>query len=99
MWIRPHHRKEEAKRKVSHSSRFSDLAKDFIEEKQFEWRNTKHRKQWASTLETYAYKILDSKPIEDIEVQDGNIDDLINLDGDGLENTDLFKTLSNSSEL
>ena len=63
-------RKEEAKRKVIHTSRFSDLAKDFIEEKKFEWRNTKHRKQWASTLETYAYKILDSKPIEDIEVQD-----------------------------
>ena len=62
--------KEEAKRKVIHTSRFSDLAKDFIEEKKFEWRNTKHRKQWASTLETYAYKILDSKPIEDIEVQD-----------------------------
>ena len=51
-------------------SRFSDLAKDFIEEKQFEWRNTKHSKQWGSTLETYAYKILDAKPIEDIEVQD-----------------------------
>ena len=51
-------------------SRFSDLAKDFIEEKQFEWRNTKHRKQWGSTLETYAYKILDAKPIEDIDVQD-----------------------------
>ncbi len=63
-------RKEEAKRKFIHTSRFSDLAKDFIEEKKFEWRNTKHRKQWTSTLETYAYKILDSKPIEDIEVQD-----------------------------
>ena len=42
----------------------------FIQEKQFEWRNTKHRKQWGSILETYAYKILDAKPIEDIGVQD-----------------------------
>ena len=72
MWIRPNHRKAQRsyKRKVITISRFSDLAKDFIEEKQFEWRNTKHRKQWGSTLETYAYKILDAKPIEDIEVQD-----------------------------
>ena len=63
-------RKEAIKRKAITMSRFSDLAKDFIEEKQFEWRNTKHRKQWGSTLETYAYKILDAKPIEDIDVQD-----------------------------
>ena len=63
-------RKEAIKRKAITMSRFSDLAKDFIEEKQFEWRNTKHRKQWGNTLETYAYKILDAKPIEDIDVQD-----------------------------
>ena len=63
-------RKEEAKKKVLYTNRFSELAKDFIQEKQFEWRNTKHRKQWGNTLETYAYKILDAKPIEDIDVQD-----------------------------
>ena len=33
---------------------------------------------------------------QDIEIQDGNIDDLINLDGDGRENTVLFKTLTNT---
>ena len=63
-------RKEEAKRKVINTKYFSDLAKVYIERKQFEWRNSKHRKQVGRTLETYAYKILDSKPIEDIEVQD-----------------------------
>ncbi len=63
-------RKEEAKRKVIKNKYFSDLAKIYIERKKFEWRNSKHRKQVGSTLETYAYKILDSKPIEDIEVQD-----------------------------
>jgi len=29
---------------------------------------------------------------QDIELNDGNVDDLINLDGDGEENTDVFKT-------
>ena len=40
------------------------------------------------------YRINPNGP-QDIEIQDGNIDDLINLDGDGLENTTLFKTLTN----
>ena len=40
------------------------------------------------------YRINANGP-QDIEIQDGNIDDLINLDGDGLENSSLFKTLSN----
>ena len=40
------------------------------------------------------YRINPNGP-QDIEIQEGNIDDLINLDGDGLENTNLFKTLSN----
>ena len=40
------------------------------------------------------YRINPNGP-QDIEIQDGNIDDLINLDGDGLEDTNLFKTISN----
>ena len=47
-------RKEEAKRKVINTKYFSDLAKVYIERKQFEWRNSKHRKQVGRTLETYA---------------------------------------------
>ena len=35
------------------------------------------------------YRINPNGP-QDIEVQDGNIDDMINLDGDGSENTNLF---------
>ena len=41
------------------------------------------------------YRINPNGP-QDIEIQDGNIDDLINLDGDGSENTVLFKTLTNT---
>ena len=44
------------------------------------------------------YRINPNGP-QDIEIQDGNIDDLINLDGDGGENTVLFKTLTNTGTL
>ena len=39
------------------------------------------------------YRINPNGP-QDIEIQDGSIDDLINLDGDGNENNEKFKTLS-----
>ena len=39
------------------------------------------------------YRINPNGP-QDIEIQDGSIDDLINLDGDGQENNEKFKTLS-----
>jgi hypothetical protein len=39
------------------------------------------------------YRINPNGP-QDIEIQDGSIDDLINLDGDGQENSEKFKTLS-----
>ena len=41
------------------------------------------------------YRINPNGP-QDIEIQDGGIDDLINLDGDGRENTEKFKTISNT---
>jgi hypothetical protein len=44
------------------------------------------------------YRINPNGP-QDIEIQDGNIDSLINIDGDGLENTTLFKTLSNNGSV
>lgn len=36
---------------------------------------------------------------QDIEINEGTIDDLINLDGDGLENVDLFHTENNTGTL
>ena len=41
------------------------------------------------------YRINPNGP-QDIEFSDNSIDDLLNLDGDGLENTKKFKTLSNT---
>jgi hypothetical protein len=36
---------------------------------------------------------------QDIEINEGTIDDLINLDGDGKENTDVFKTITRTGTL
>ena len=55
-------RKEEAKRKVINTKYFSDLAKVYIERKQFEWRNSKHRKQVDEILDQIAELKRSSSP-------------------------------------
>lgn len=46
---------------------FEDCARALIEAKQAEWKNPKHRKQWTATLETYAYPVLGSMDVADID--------------------------------
>lgn len=41
------------------------------------------------------YRINSNGP-QDIEINDGNVDDLINIDGDGAENNEFFKTATNT---
>ncbi|MDT8895803.1 tyrosine-type recombinase/integrase [Halomonas sp. I1] len=47
---------------------FEDCAKRVIAKKQAEAGNPKHAKQWASTLETYAYPVLGKMAVGDIEL-------------------------------
>lgn len=50
---------------------FRQAAAKFIEAKSAEWRNPKHKAQWAATLETYAYPIvgdLDVKDVADVHI-------------------------------
>lgn len=47
---------------------FEDCAKRVIAKKQAEAGNPKHAKQWASTLETYAYPVLGKLAVGDIEL-------------------------------
>lgn len=42
---------------------FEAAAKDLMDSKAAEFRNAKHRAQWASTLETYAYPLLGKMPV------------------------------------
>ena len=47
---------------------FDKAAAQFITSKQREFKNVKHRAQWASTLETYASPVLGNVPADQIEL-------------------------------
>ncbi|NYS60815.1 tyrosine-type recombinase/integrase [Vreelandella salicampi] len=47
---------------------FADAAAEVVKIKQAEARNVKHGKQWAATLETYAYPKLGEMAVSDIEM-------------------------------
>lgn len=49
---------------------FKDAATQCIATKEHEWRNDKHRKQWTSSLETYAYPVIGKMPVSDIGTED-----------------------------
>jgi len=58
------------KKQITEQRKFSTVAATYIEEKKAGWRNTKHAQQWENTLKKYAYPILDSKPLYDINTHD-----------------------------
>jgi integrase len=47
---------------------FKECAVKCIEAHEDSWRNAEHRRQWTSTLETYAYPIIGNLPVDQIEV-------------------------------
>ena len=49
---------------------FKECAEQFLEAHSGSWKNAKHRQQWTSTLETYAYPRLGDLPINAIETSD-----------------------------
>lgn len=55
-------RKDEAERII-----FRDAVKRFLAVHEPSWRNDKHRAQWRSTLETYAYPTLGARPVKAID--------------------------------
>lgn len=46
---------------------FKTAADDLLAAKEGSWRNAKHKAQWRSTLETYAYPVLGSLPVAAID--------------------------------
>lgn len=60
--------------RVSALITFDDCARRFIESKSAEWKNPKHRAQWAATLETYA-----SPTIGKLNVQDVSLTHVVNI--------------------
>ena len=45
---------------------FRDYAESYIDRKEAEWRNPKHRQQWRNTLRDYAYPVIGSLRIHEI---------------------------------
>lgn len=50
--------------------KFRDDAQEYVESKRDGWRNEKHKAQWTSTLETYAYPLIGDKASGEIGVDD-----------------------------
>ena len=49
-----------------HTVCFRDYAESYIDRKEAEWRNPKHRQQWRNTLRDYAYPVIGSLNINEI---------------------------------
>jgi len=49
---------------------FAECARNYIAAHEASWKNEKHRAQWSSTLETYAYPIIGSMPVDRVTVND-----------------------------
>ena len=47
---------------------FLDAANEYVEAHSADYSNAKHRKQWASTLEAYAYPVIGRMAVADIEM-------------------------------
>ncbi|WP_397592893.1 phage integrase central domain-containing protein, partial [Sphingorhabdus sp.] len=52
-----------------HRLTFEEAAMQCIATKQHEWKNSKHRHQWAATLKTYAYPSLGKLPVDQITME------------------------------
>lgn len=50
-----------------HAITFRDACEQYIAAHETSWRNPKHRKQWWSTLERYAWPLIGGLPVRDID--------------------------------
>ncbi|MDC3032552.1 tyrosine-type recombinase/integrase [Litorivicinus sp.] len=48
---------------------FQDYAERYIDRKEAEWRNQKHRQQWRNTLRDYVYPVLGSLKINEVNTE------------------------------
>ena len=52
------------------SKTFKQLAEDYISTHESDYRNEKHRKQWRSTIETYAIPVIGNALIQTVTIED-----------------------------
>ena len=58
--------KSRLKAEVAKAKTFKDCAQEYLQKHQSSYSNVKHAKQWASTLETYAYPIIGNLLVSDL---------------------------------
>ncbi|HEU0044212.1 tyrosine-type recombinase/integrase [Sphingomonas sp.] len=46
---------------------FEECARAYVESQRAGWKNEKHAKQWSATLETYAYPVFGSLPVDTVD--------------------------------
>jgi integrase len=61
------HKKAKAHLDAVRSMTFREAASAYIDANKVAWRNAKHRAQWASTLETYAYPIFGKVSVQSVD--------------------------------
>lgn len=49
---------------------FRELATSYHEDRKASWKNAKHREQWLSTLETYAFPVFGDQPVDRVDSRD-----------------------------
>lgn len=59
-------RRAEAER-IAGLRTFKSVAEEYIAAHRDSWRNSKHRAQWTSTLESYAFPIIGSTPVGEVD--------------------------------
>lgn len=52
------------------SKTFKQVAEEYLTTHESDYRNEKHRKQWRSTIETYAYPVIGQLPIGQVGIED-----------------------------
>ncbi|MBI5925869.1 MAG: integrase arm-type DNA-binding domain-containing protein [Aquabacterium sp.] len=64
-----HAAKAKLRAKQATDKTFKQAAELYLEAHGDSWKNPKHRAQWASTLETYAYPFMGEIPVQDIGLE------------------------------
>jgi len=56
-----------AAQSMARSKTFKEVALEYVQAQEAGWKNQKHRAQWLSTLETYAFPTLGDLPVADVD--------------------------------
>jgi len=59
--------KDAAALSLAQARTFKDVSIEYIQTHEAAWKNSKHRAQWLSTLETYAFPVIGDTPVADVD--------------------------------